>query len=159
MKECTNSNLWINPIVFFCGADEINISNDENVWFDDFIDLVSYIQKDGRPSNPHEIYKCFNKATEVDFLYAPSIYGERSLHCVISFKSLNIVCNDGFAINKQMIRKIDVQHHFSCDTMEITLNSGKTKLATAENMQICVKADGNTSIYSLAKISTIIIGR
>jgi len=157
LKEATNSTMWINTIVYFSEADEVNVVSD-NLWFDNIDDLIDFIKDDGRPSNIYESSMCFNKAIEADYIFSPSSFGERSLHCIINEDSLNIKCTDGTKVSKYQIRRIDVTHHFSFDDISITLRNGQKKAATEENRKIIVKEDGINHSYSLAKIETIVIG-
>lgn len=157
LKEFTNSNPWINTIVYFCGADEINFSSD-NIWFDDINELVFYIKNEGYTSRFNELSNCYNKAVEADYLYSSSFWGERSLHCIVDDDSLSFVCSDDTTLIKKQIRRIDIVHHFSYDDINITLKDGTVKTSTVENKQIMVRENGMNLTYSLAKIETIILG-
>jgi len=156
LKEMTKSNPWLNTLVFFCDADEVNAS-DENVWFVDFSELVDYIKNDGRNSYPDQIEKCIAKCKTADYIYSSSFWGEKKLHCIIEPSSL-VFDYSGKMITKDNIKKIKINHHFSNDVVMIELRTGEILTATIENGSIRVFEGGVYQTYSLAKIEWIIIG-
>ena len=157
LKEQTKSNPWINPIVFFADADYVK-ANNEVEWFIDIKELVEYIRKEGNTSKPQELKNCLNNAVVADFLYSPSVWGERSLHCIIREDSLSFNI-DGRIINKKDILRIDIEHHFSYDTIKLRLQNGNIVTTDLENHEIVVLEGNGLYRYSFAKIQTIIIGR
>lgn len=156
LKEQTKSNPWINTIVFFADAEYVE-AKDDNAWFTDIDDLADYIRNDGHTSRPQELKKCLDNLVVADFIYSPSIWGERSLHCIIKPESLIFNIN-GRKITKKDIARIDIDHHFSYDDIRIKLIDGKFLRTTLENHDIFVKEDDYISTYSFAKIKTILIG-
>ena len=59
LKEQTNSNPWINTVVFFADSEYVEAS-DDNAWFTDIDDLANYIKNDGHKSRLQELNKCLN---------------------------------------------------------------------------------------------------
>ena len=156
LKEMTNSNPWINTIVFFCDADDVTASED-NVWFVDFDELVDYIKNQGNSSSPNQIDKCLSNCKSADFIYSPSRYGEKSLHCIIEPSSL-VFDFKWKTICKDEISEIKIIHHISYDDLKIKLKNGNTMTMQKENASIKVLNEGKTQTYSLAKIEYILIG-
>ncbi|HAC10656.1 MAG TPA: hypothetical protein DCE65_02210 [Clostridiales bacterium] len=93
-----------------------------------------------------------------DYLYSASLWGEKSLHCAIAEESFVFRCSDGTTIGKRQIARMDIDHHFSYDSIRIILKNGKIKTAVAENKQIAVRENGAYKLYSLAKIDSVITG-
>ena len=89
---------------------------------------------------------------------AASLWGEKSLHCAIAEESFVFRCSDGTTIGKRQIARMDIDHHFSYDSIRIILKNGKIKTAVAENKQIAVRENGAYKLYSLAKIDSVITG-
>ena len=156
LKEQTKSNPWINTIVFFADAEYVE-AYDDIAWFTDIDDLADYIRNDGHTSRHQELKKCLDNLVVADFIYSPSIWGERSLHCIIKPDSLVFNIN-GKKITKKDIARIDIDHHFSYDDIRLKLIDGRIVRTTLENHSIDVKEDDYISTYSFAKIQTILIG-
>lgn len=156
LKEMSGANPWINTIVFFMEADVVN-AGDENVWFDNFSELVDYIVNDGKASYPDQISKCLAKCRTADYICSTALFGEKSLHCIISSKSL-IFRDPDKQITKDEIKKIRIVHHFSYDELNIELRNGETSKTTVENGDISVLEDGVHRTYSFSRIDWIVIG-
>ncbi len=112
----------------------------------------------GKNSTPAEPTKCFNGVIGADYLYSASLCGEKSLHCAIAEESFVFRYSDGTTIRKRQIARMDIDHHFSYDSIRIILKNGKIKTAVAENKQIAVRENGAYKLYSLAKIDSVITG-
>lgn len=121
-------------------------------------ELIEYMKNDGHTSRPQELKKCLDNAVVADFLYSPSIWGERSLHCVIRDDSLSFNIN-GRVVNKKDIFRIDISHHFSYDTVSLRLRSGNVLTTNLEDHEIIVMEGDGLYKYSFAKIQTILIGK
>ena len=156
LKEKTNSNPWINPIVFFVDADKIECESD-NIWFDNFDDLILYLKNDGYSSYNNQINNCWNNIKSSDYIYSSSFLGKRNLICIIDDNSLKFNTDKGF-ITKKNINFIYIKHHFSFDELFIHLKNGEIAYTTNETCNIVVNYKNTLSSYSLAKIDGINIG-
>lgn len=156
LKEMSESNVWINTVVFFFGADVVRIKN-QDTWFTDFNELVDFITSDGRVSNPEQINRCLKKCKSADYIYASAIFGTKSLHCIITPASLIFNCY-GKPITKDEIKLIRIVHRFSYDELYIELRNGESVRTIVENGNISVINDGIHRVYSFSKIDCIIIG-
>lgn len=159
IKRYTNSNPYINTIVFFCDPIEINIESDD-VWFADVEELMHYIVNDGKETDECEIKKCFDGVVSADCLY--SYEGENNeaygLKCIIDEDSLLWFSDEGRVIRKAMMNRIKIKHHLSYDEVWVLLKSGETLHTTFENKIIHVNEPDHNASYSLAKIAAITIG-
>lgn len=156
LKQLTNSNPWINPIIYFNNA-ECVIADRTVEWFTDIDSVVDYIVNDGKSTSYHEITKCINNCREADFVYSPSIFGERSCRCLIDDLSIKRICN---GLEAKSIYKISIHHHFSYDDVNIYLRSGQMIHTTVDNETLIITdTTGKHNHYNLCKIETIIIGK
>lgn len=80
------------------------------------------------------------------------------MHCIIKPESLVFNINVRKITKKDIVR-INIDHHFSYDDIRMKLVDGRIVRTTLENHSIDVKEDDYISIYSFAKIQTIIIGK
>ena len=156
LKQLTDSNPWINPIVYFNNTD--NIHADKTVaWFTDIHGVIDYIVNGGNESYYKEIKKCFDRCREADLIYSSVLYGKRNCHCLIDDSSIKRICN---GVSASDIIKIDVLHHFSYDTIKIYMRNGQTLSTTVENgILTAIDTMGNQNTYSLCKIETILLGK
>ena len=156
LKEQTKSNPWINPIVYFKDAESVIAKKDE-IWFCNIKELVEYIKNDGKSSHINELNKCLANIVVADFLYSPSLFGERSLNCQIMDESLKFNIK-GKIITKKDIFTIDIDHHFDRDTVYFKLMDGSYLTCDFENYFIIVREENALHRYSFSKIQKIIIG-
>ncbi len=153
LKKQTNNRDWIQTIVYFEGTSSVRIYSD-NVWFDDASELVNYILNFQKKYKSIGNISCFQSAVAADFIYS-SVY--RNLHCKIDDNSL--VFNIGNAcITRRDIYSVDIEHHFSYDTLYIHLNNGKTANVQLENGVLYAIKNRRRNAYSFCKIDKIILG-
>ncbi len=153
LKKQTNNRDWIQTIVYFEGTSSVRVYSD-NVWFDDASDLVNYILGFQNKYKSNGNISCFQSAVAADFIYS-SVY--RNLHCKIDDNSL--VFNIGNArLTRQDIRSIDIEHHFSYDTLYIYLKNGRTATMQLENAVLYATENRRRSAYSFCKIDKIVLG-
>ena len=153
LRKQIPDNAWLNAIVFFEESDYIETEND-NVWFDDIDELVSYIVNDGKVSwgNANAF---FEKCIAADYLYCNS-WG-KSLHCIVCNDSLRFTSASG-TLNRSNIRSISISHHWSYDEMKITTISGTHHIVNVENGSVYVIDNGYKYRYALCKLDYIQLG-
>ena len=152
IKKSTNTNLWINPIVYFEGAEEV-ICNSDDIWFNDIPSLLDYIKNDGEASYYDQIKKCVSKLKSADLILSPS----RNLYCNILDNSLKFQTSSGI-VTRNDIKKINIEHHFSYDILFITLKNNSVVNSKIENGLIRVDEGNIYNNYSFSKIDKIILG-
>ncbi len=153
LKKQTNNRDWIQPIVYFQGASSVRIYSN-NIWFDDASDLVHYIQGFQKKYKSSGNINCFRRATAADFIYSTAY---RNLHCIIYDESL--VFNIGNErLTRRNICSIDIEHHFSYDTLYIHLKDDREATVQIENGVLCATENRKRRIYSFSKIDKIVLG-
>jgi len=154
LKAVTNSNPYINGIVFFHGAESINIKNDKNVWFNNIEELINYIIKGGKESSDIEIKKCIDNCKTSDYIVSK----RKNSHCIIQDSSLNFNV-DNILYTRKDISKILIKHHLLYDEVFLYLKNNEIKNIIIENGYISVNNGIDTiKKYSLSKIDRIILG-
>ncbi len=153
LKKQTNNYNWVQSIVFFAGASSVTVY-DNGVWFDNVDNLIQYMIKYKNRYNSQENVNCFNFAVAADYVYS-NYY--RNKRCIIDDRSLcfNI---DGTQLSRANILKINIDHHFSYDLLNIYLKDGSVKKCKIEDGEIIVNDNNVRKIYSLCKIQTICLG-
>ena len=154
LKKQIPENAWINSVVFFEESDCITAS-DENVWFDNMNDLVSYIINGGNPSRENSANAFLEKCVAADCLH--SRYKDDYLYCIVCDNSLEFNTPDG-VITQSDIRFVNIIHHWSYDELEIKTKSGVLYTAKLENEFIMVDNNGHIEKYALCKLDHIQFG-
>ena len=155
LKNQTESEAWINPIVFFeSDGSEILIGCD-NVWFDNISELARYLEYDGRRSSHYAAAELFKECVAADCLY--DYESGRALKCVISDDSLEFIRGAG-ALSRENILEIHIRHRLTYDELSISTADGEYKVRE-ENAAIRVRADGITTEYSLNRLDRIVLGK
>lgn len=149
--------VWVNSIVFFedCKFKPITTSSD-NVWFDQYQDLVNYIKNDGKASCNKNANDFFDKCIPADYLSNDK--WEKSLYCVIDRNSLQFKTPQGI-ISADNMSSIQILHHLSYDELHITMLDSSVKTITLENAKIQVSENGITNTYALCKLDYIKLGK
>ena len=144
---------WVNAVVFFEDDELESVSVvSENVWFDRYQDLVTYIRNNGKVSFGSGAIDFFDKCVPADYLYANS-WG-KSLHCIINRTTLRF---DSITVEK--IRSIRILHHWSYDELHVKLTDGSERIINLENGKIQVSDNGRISTYALCKLDYIELGK
>ena len=151
LRKQIPDNAWLNTIVYFEESDCIETVND-NVWFDDIDELVSYIRGDGRISWDNNANAFFDKCIAADYLYCSS-WG-KSLHCIVCNDSLQFKTSTG-VLDRRNIRWISISHRWSHDELKITTTDGLCHKANVENGSIYVIDNGRRYRYALCKLDYI----
>ncbi len=157
LKEITNSKPYINPVVLFENSDKVDAEN-EIEWFINREDLLKYLKNNGRESNLTQIEKSMKNIKTADFIFSNSLFGERSLHCLINDESLTFKTNKRI-LRRKDIRYIKIVHHFSYDDIIIDLKNGDLVTTRNENGVLIVKDNKTIKEFSLSKIDSIELGR
>ena len=153
LKKQTNNRDWIQTIVYFEGASSVQI-NGSDIWFDDASELANYILNFENRYRSNGNIRCFQSAVASDFIYSGAY---RNLHCIIDNASLCF--NFGSTtLTRRDISVIDIEHHFSYDTLFIHLHNGNTVTLKSENGRIYTTENKVRRTYSLCKIDRIILG-
>lgn len=144
---------WVNAIVFF-EDDELETVTifSDNVWFDDYQDLVDHITHNGKESSIVNSNYFFEKCVPADYLYTKA--WDKSLHCTINRATLQFE-----NIPPDQIVSIYITHHWSYDELHIKLVDGSESVVALENAKIKVSDNGKVSSYALCKLDYIEFGR
>ncbi len=153
LKKQTNNRDWIQTIVYFEGVSSVQVLGDD-VWFDNASELANYIINYQNRYRSNGNIQCFCNAIAADFIYS-GVY--RNLHCIIDNESLRFDI-EGTLLTRQDICQIDIEHHFSYDTLHIQLVSGGIAMVQIENGRIYATENNIQSEYSLCKIDRIVLG-
>lgn len=154
LKEATDRDVYINPVVFFYENRQVRIHTDE-IWFNDVDDLAHYILNEGRRSRKETIDGLLKWVTVGDRTFGHNDRHETT--GIINSYTLQ------FETPKRLIRKSDIdniviRHHFAYDELIIRLLSGNTVTLERENHSIIMEHDRQFDTYYLSKIDLIIIG-
>ncbi len=153
LKKQTGNRDWIQTIVFFEGASSVEVYSD-NVWFENAGELADYILGFQKKYKSNGNISCFQSAIAADFIYS-SVY--RNLHCRIDDNSL--VFNIGNTLlSRRDIHSIDIEHHFSYDTLYIHMKNGRTTTTNLEDEMLFATENRKHKTYSFCRIDKIVLG-
>lgn len=157
LKKQIAVNAWINAVVFF-ESDELKSVSvvSDNVWFDNYQDLATYICDGGKASFGTSARDFFDKCIPADCLYAHT--WDKSLHCIIDRASLPFNTSQEI-VPADRITSIRISHHLSYDELHLQLSDGSESVITSENAKIQVCDNGHTDTYALCKLDYIEFGR
>lgn len=151
LRKQITEPVWINPIVFFKGADFVEINSD-NVWFDNREDFVSYIIKDGKNTR-YDATNFFNNCVAADYLYYN--FKHQPVTCIICDEFLNFKTEMGRTISRCDIKEIKINHYWSYDELKIFTFSRKMYSLKRENSYVHIIDNGQKKKYSLRKVDYI----
>ena len=148
---------WVNSVVFFTGNELESVStSSDNVWFDNYPDLVYHIQNEGKSSFGKGANDLFEKCIAADYLYY-NTWGN-SLQCVINRDTLRFYTSKGLIPTDEIVC-IRIAHHWHFDKLYIRLSDGSEFVIALENAKIQVSENGNLNTYALCKLDYIELGR
>lgn len=153
LKQQIPQKVWINTIVFFYGAENVSI-NENNIYFTDVTALAEYILHNGEKSSENNASAFFEQCVSADLLRAES----SSLYCVIDEASLRFNIN-GRNLSKHDISSIDIFHSSTHDTLRIISRDNFVYDINVENAMITVWENEKRKPYAYCKINHIEIGR
>lgn len=157
LKEQIPVKAWVNAVVFFEDDETESVSTfSDNIWFDNYQDLVEYIRNDGKASFGTGAKDFFEKCVSADFLYA-NAWG-KSKRCIINRATLLFESSQG-VIPPNHIASIRIVHHWYYDELFITLLDGSETVVSLENAEIQVNDEGNIRTYALCKLDYIELGK
>lgn len=155
LKKQQRHKVWINDIILFLGADEVNVQTDKN-WFDSVEEMIEYMKTSGEESNEMEARLFLDECTSSDIIYGKEYY--KKLYCNVSDQSLIFQTERGVVTRKD-ISTIDISHHLTYDELDILLKDGSVQKVVEENQKIFVKeGDGSVGEYALCKLDYIQLG-
>lgn len=154
LRSEIRTNAWVNPIIFFEDADSIYIKS-ENVWFDDVVDLITYIELGGTSSPRESAHDLFEKCIASDCLYSND--GTSFLYGKILKHSLCFQTDEG-QIKPSDILSIKIHHHLLYDELDIQLKDRTNRTIKVENEKIEIENNGIRFAYSLCKLDYIRLG-
>lgn len=156
LKQQAKINAWVNGVVFFNDEEfEGLFSETEDIWFNDYKELVNYIKNDGKSSVGRNAEKLFNECVTADFLCGRN--GANKLKGIIEGNTLIFLTPQG-VITRDNIDHIKIVHHLSYDELHIALIGGGLSIINEENRFITVNDNGNLCDYALSKLDYIKIG-
>ena len=154
IRQQIPDNAWLNTIVFFEESDYIETEND-NVWFNNINDLISYIVNDGKAASENNANAFFEKSIVADYIYSKSYVN--SLQCIVCNDSLRFTTANG-TLDRRNIHSISISHHWSYDEVKITTRDEVRHIVNIENGSIYVIDNGYKYRYALCKLDYILLG-
>lgn len=157
LKKQIPIKAWINAVVFFEDNELESISAfSDNVWFNLYQDLVTYILNDGKASFGTSASDFFDKCVPADYL-CTNAWG-KSLHCMINRATMQFDSPQGIICADRIV-SIRISHHWSYDELYIKLTDSSESIIALENAKIQISNNGHISTYALCKLDYIELGR
>lgn len=157
LKKSCLFNGWINDIVYFEDADDILLS-DENVWFDNYEALISYIQYDGEVSKDTDTPKFIGSLVCADELLSSKLFGEKSYLCRVKQKCLRLkdFQQNVVELNLSKVKLLNITHHIKYDEVYVIFENQTIQTLISDTQNITVlNHDGTESYFGLSKIDKI----